>query len=110
MKINRTSREFKPAEVYKITKSNSIGKMTECKESVITVTGFISYTDEKEDGTTTDILSIETANCGILATNSATFIRTFFDIIEIMGDLPIDITIGHEVSKNGRNFIYADLA
>lgn len=109
MKINNKSREFAPAEVYKITKSNSIGKMTECTAEVLEVTGYIHYTDEKLEGEAVEILSLETDH-GIYATNSATFIRTFFDIVEIMGELPINITIGHDVSKNGRNYIYADLA
>ena len=109
MNIITTSREFKPAEVYKITKSNSIGKMTDCKDELLTVTGYIKYADEKEDGSVVEILSLETSS-GIYATNSATFIRTFEDIIDIMGDLPVDIKIGHDISKNGRNYIYADLA
>lgn len=109
MEITRKSREFTPAEIYKATKSNSIKRMSDITDNdIITVKDYIVYEDVKEDGTIT-ILSIIT-DTGIYATNSATFTRTFLDIVDIMGELPVDIRVGHDTSKNGRKFIYADLA
>ena len=105
MEITRKSREFTPAEIYKATKSNSIKRMSDIADNeIITVKDYIVY----EDGSVT-ILSIIT-DTGIYATNSATFIRTFLDIVDIMNDLPLNITVGHDTSKNGRKFIFADLA
>lgn len=105
MEITRKSREFTPAEIYKTTKSNSIKRMSDIADNeIITVKDYIVY----EDGSVT-ILSIIT-DTGIYATNSATFIRTFLDIVDIMNDLPLNITVGHDTSKNGRKFIFADLA
>lgn len=109
MEITRKSREFTPAEIYKATKSNSIKRMSDITDNeIITVKDYIVYEDVKEDGSIT-ILSIIT-DTGIYATNSATFTRTFLDIVDIMGELPVNITVGHDTSKNGRKFIFADLA
>lgn len=109
MEIIRKSREFAPAEIYKATKSNSIKRMSDITDNdIITVKDYIVYEDVKDDGSVT-ILSIIT-DTGIYATNSATFTRTFLDIVDIMGELPIDIRVGHDTSKNGRKFIFADLA
>ena len=109
MEITRKSREFAPAEIYKATKSNSIKRMSDITDNdIITVKDYIVYEDVKEDGSVT-ILSIIT-DTGIYATNSATFTRTFLDIVDIMGELPVDIRVGHDTSKNGRKFIFADLA
>ena len=108
MNIIKTSRDFTGAELYKATKSQSIKRMSDAT-GVITVNDYVKYEDVKEDGTAVTILSVITPD-GIFATNSSTFIRTFEDIVQIMGELPIDITIGHDTSKNGRSYIYADLA
>ena len=107
MNIIKTSRDFTGAELYKATKSQSIKRMSEVTGTV-TVNGYVKYEDVKEDGTAVTILSIIT-NDGIFATNSSTFIRTFEDIVTLMVELPIDITVGHDTSKNGRSYIYADL-
>lgn len=109
MEITRKTREFTPAEIYKATKSNSIKRMSDIADNeIITAKDYIVYEDTKGDGSVT-ILSIIT-DTGIYATNSATFTRTFLDIVDIMGELPVNITVGHDTSKNGRKFIFADLA
>lgn len=109
MEITEKSREFAPAEIYKATKSNSIKRMSDIADNeIITVKDYIVYEDVKEDGSVT-ILSIIT-DTGIYATNSATFTRTFLDIVDIIGELPVNIRVGHDTSKNGRKFIFADLA
>lgn len=107
MNIIKTSRDFTGAELYKATKSQSIKKMSEVT-GYLTVTDYVKYEDVKEDGTAVTILSVITTD-GIYATNSSTFIRTFEDIVSLMGELPIDITVGHDTSKNGRKYIFADL-
>lgn len=110
MEITRKSREFTPAEIYKATKSNSIKRVSDIPDNeTVNVKDYIVYEDVKEDGSSVTILSIITFS-GIYATNSATFIRTFLDIVDIMGELPVNILVGHDTSKNGRNFIFADLA
>ena len=96
-------------EIYKMTKSNSIKKMSEI-DGVFGCLGFIYYEDEKTDGSTVPILTIEADTGEVFATNSATFIRSFLDIYEMMQELPIDIVVGHATSKKGRAFIFCDLA
>lgn len=101
--------EYVKGEIYKMTKSDSIQKMSTIDGSFGAV-GFIYYMDEKSDGTEVAILSIESSTHEIFATNSITFIRSFLDIYGMMEELPIDIYVGHGTSSKGRSYIYCDLA
>lgn len=106
MRVINSSKNYEGRELYKMTKSQSINKVSTLTESV-TVSGFVIFEDDKNDNVV-EILSIET-NAGVFATNSATFKETFLDIVEMMGT-PVEIVVGHGTSKNGREYIYCDLA
>ncbi len=102
-------KQYAGKEIYKMTKSDSIQKLSTI-DGMFSVLGFILYEDEKADGTTVPILSIESSTNEVFATNSATFIRSFMDIMTMMDyELPIDIVVGHKTSNKGREFIYCDL-
>lgn len=106
MDIIRNTNNYAGKDFYKLTKSNSVKRMSDIDETdVVTVNGFVIYHDDESDA---DITAIDTDN-GAYATNSATFRRTLEEIADIMGEFPIDIKVGHGVSKNGRAFIFADL-
>ena len=105
MKIITNSNNYEGKELYKMTKSQSINKLSTLTESV-TVSGFVLFEDDKNDNVV-EILSLET-NAGVFATNSATFKETFLDIVEMMGT-PVEIVVGHGTSKNGREYIYCDI-
>lgn len=110
IKTNKNANgDYTGKDIYKMTKSNSIKKMS-AVDGTLACVGFIYYEDEKADGSTVPILSIENEGGEVYATNSATFIRSFLDIFEMMQELPIDIVVGHAESKKGRPFIYCDLA
>ncbi len=108
MRIINSSKEYTGKELYRVTKSQSIKKVSTI-ETVVTVNGYVIFTDTDKDGNEIDILSIDT-NDGVFATNSKTFIESFLDIVGIMIGFPIEIVVGHGVSKNGRNYIYCDIA
>lgn len=94
-------------ELYRVTKSQSIKKVSTI-ETAVTVNGYVIFTDTDKDGNEIEILSIDT-NDGAFATNSKTFIESFLDIVEMLG-APVEIVVGHGTSKNGRNYIYCDIA
>lgn len=107
MEIIKNTNNYTGKELYKLTKSNSVKRMSDItEEEVVTVNGYVSYMDEGSDNI---ITAIDTP-AGAYATNSKTFNETLEEIVNIMGEFPIDIKVGHGVSKNGRPFIYADLA
>lgn len=106
MDIIRNTKDYTGKELYKLTKSNSVKRMSDInEEEIVTVNGFVIYQDDESDVV---ITAIET-EAGAYATNSATFRRTLEEIADIMGEFPIDIKVGHGISKNGRAFIFADL-
>lgn len=107
MRIINSSKEYTGKELYRVTKSQSIKKVSTI-ETPVTVNGYVIFTDTDKDGNEIDILSIDT-NDGVFATNSKTFIESFLDIAEMLG-IPAEIIVGHGVSKNGRNYIYCDIA
>lgn len=107
MRIINSSKDYTGKELYRITKSQSIKKVSTI-ENAVTVNGYVIFTDTDKDGNEIDILSIDT-NDGVFATNSKTFIESFLDIAEMLG-IPTEIVVGHGVSKNGRNYIYCDIA
>ena len=106
MEIITNTNNYTGKELYKLTKSNSVKRMSDISEdAVVTVNGYVAYVDDDSENT---ITAIDTPD-GAYATNSTTFARTLGEIVEIMGEFPIDIMVGHGVSKNGRSFIFADL-
>ena len=107
MRIINSSKDYTGKELYRVTKSQSIAKVSTI-ENAVTVNGYVIFTDTDKDGNDIDILSIDT-NDGVFATNSKTFIESFLDIVDMIG-LPVEIIVGHGTSKNGRNYIYCDIA
>ena len=99
--------DYTGKELYRVTKSQSIKKVS-IIENAVTVNGYVIFTDTDKDGNEIEILSIDT-NDGAFATNSKTFIESFLDIVEML-DTPVEIIVGHGTSKNGRNYIYCDIA
>lgn len=113
--FNRKSNEasYEKKEIYMMTKSPQIQKMSDLadRNETITVNGYIIYEDDKQDGITTRILSIEIHTGEIFATNSPTFIDSFTDLVAMMEELPLNIVVLRKKSKNGsRTYILADLA
>ena len=112
MKIIRTSRTFTPEEIYKLTKSPSVKKLSDLKGCDIAVHGFVQYNDVDSKGNEQNVISFDLGG-EYYATNSATFIRGFLDLVDIYGDAiayPLNVVIGTGTSKAGREYLKCDLA
>lgn len=108
MEIKRTNIEDKK-EQYKFIKKPGMLKMSEAKGMEITVGKYAVYVDRNSDGEVHDICAIEDADSGkVYATNSATFIRSFMDILEVIGEANVVKCIGG-TTKNGRPYIDCEL-
>ena len=94
-------------DIYRTTKNNAIAKLSDVSDnSPLDVMGYTLFKDENKDGKEVRILSIMLANGDVYATNSATAIENFNDIMDIFEDLPLTIYKGTGTSKNGRAYIY----
>ena len=73
---------------------------------------FIHYVDEKQDGKEVEILAVQGSDEEYYGTNSSTFIHDYLEIIDMFADCEEDFTIVKDsnVSKAGRQFVYARLA
>ena len=91
--------------LYNLTRSPKIRKMSDAIGQQLAVATYAIYTDDKEDGSSVDILSIQDQDGTVYATNSATALSEFEGILEIMGDDPFSVEIIQGLSKAGRNFI-----
>lgn len=92
--------------VYKMTKapSLSVQKMTdEQLAAVYPVTAYLLYEDVNSRGETIEVLSILSGS-DVISTVSATLKKSFFEIVEIMGDDEFSIRFRSGESKNKRRF------
>lgn len=112
MQILNMSRELSAAEVYKLTMSPEIQRMSDNLGAEIDVQAYCLYEDGEEPDIKT-ILSIMDVEGKVFATNSFTFQREFMrmnDLFNQMGcDLPV-IKVCNGVSKSGRDFITCGMA
>lgn len=103
--ITKTSKDLNKKELYQMTKSPKIQKMSDNKGVVIDVAAYCFYTDEKNDGKSVDIVSIMDNDGAVYATNSPTFMSDFEDICDIMEGEDFSIEVISGTSKAGREFI-----
>lgn len=112
MEIIRKSHELTKKELYFLTKAPTVQKMSEHKNERIELSGWVLYNDLKNDGTTTEILSVVTPENEVFATNSTTFIKSFLEMQDIFDDEKIPaIRIVSAVSRAGREYldcVYSD--
>lgn len=104
--ITERSKEFTPVEEYLMTVSPAIVSLKDVENDThITVAGTLKFTDEKDNGDTSEILSIITPDNVVYSCQSATFKRSLKDIQSIMKDTVFTIIKTSGVTKNGREFI-----
>ena len=99
--------------IYKLTKSSSEMVQNAPDGMSVPVVAWALYNDPKEakDGTTRDnqVLSY-TDSAGVkYSTVSATFIREFLDIVDLMTGEPFAIIIKHGTTKGGKAFVTCEL-
>ena len=103
-------------EIYRMTKGDSLKIEGLEKGLSVPVEKYALYIEEKErskqDGTTEtykqNVLTF-TSGKQKFGTISATFIRSFMEIVEIMEDDPFAIIITGGQSRNGRNYVNCEL-
>ena len=103
--ITNTTKEFTAIEKYLMTKAPTIKTVKTLQDGdVINVAGYLEFVDEKDDGTTTEIMSIITTDNDVYSTQSTTFKRSIKDIVDIM-QFPFPVKKISGQSKAGRNFV-----
>lgn len=107
VKITNKSQEFSNLEVYKMTKSHNLNTLKNLEDGVkLEVAGFMEWEDVNEEtGEETELLSLITTDGAAYVTQSDTFKRDFFDIVEIFEhSFPITVEHGVGKSKAGREY------
>lgn len=106
MKVIKTTFTDKK-DIYKTTKNANIGKLSDLADNEeITITGYTLFEDTDKDENIITVLAFMLENGTVYATNSATVIKDFNDILEIFEDLPVVVKKGTGTSKANRSFIY----
>lgn len=112
--IKKSSDELTMKQMYDLTKSPEIQKLSDNDEALVQVDAWALYKDTDNIGNPREILSILDNEVGAVATNSVTFIRDFMEITDMCEDCGVKvqhIKIGSGTSKAGRKFftcIYVD--
>lgn len=103
--ITNTTKEFTAIEKYLMTTAPTIKTVKTLQDGdVINVAGYLEFVDEKDDGTTAELMSIITTDNTVYSTQSATFKRSIKDIETIM-QFPFPVKKISGQSKAGRNFV-----
>lgn len=105
--IKTESREFNEVEKYLMTLAPSIVSIKNLEDNTkIDVDGYITFEDIKEDtGETVEILSIITPDKRVYSCQSATFKRSFNDVVHIMNGKSFSVLKISGTTRNGRDFI-----
>lgn len=116
MKIIETSRDFTAKEIYNMTQDKAVLSVKNVPtDSILHVNGYVLFEDTNKDGENSEILSIIGANADgeveVWACQSATFKRSFMDIVEIVKQSGMNLEDGIDIqkldgeSKSGRAFV-----
>lgn len=104
--INSQSKDFTEVEQYLMTLDRGIKSLKDVEDNTsISVAGYLKFKDEKENGDSVDILSIITPDNEVFSCQSATFKRSFDNIINIMHDKQFSVIKVSGTTKNGRPYI-----
>lgn len=112
--IKKSSDKLTMKQMYDLTKSPEIQKVSDNDGALLQVDAWALYKDTDKDGNTREILSILDNEVGAVATNSVTFIRDFMEITEMCADYGEEVwhvKISSGTSKAGRKFytcVYVD--
>lgn len=106
IKVTNQTKEFTPVEKYLLTVAPTIKAVKTLQDGdVINVAGYLEFIDEKEDGTTAELMSIITTDNVVYSTQSVTFKRSIKDIETVMQEFPFTVKKISGQSKAGRNFV-----
>ena len=114
MQIVFKTEEMTLKEVVSLTKGNDVKKMSDAVGEVLNFDKVVIYEDVNSKGEPMNVLAVQTAEGVKYATNSATFIRNYTEIVDIFKDseeeIPTTFKVGSGTSKAGRPFITCDIA
>lgn len=105
IKVTNQTKEFTEIEKYLMTTAPTIKTIKTLQDGdVINVAGYLEFIDEKEDGTTAEIMSIITTDKTVYSTQSVTFKRSIKNI-EVVMQFPFPVKKISGQSKAGRNYV-----
>lgn len=105
IKVTNQTKEFTEIEKYLMTTAPTIKTIKTLQdEDVINVAGYLEFIDEKDDGTTAEIMSIITTDKTVYSTQSVTFKRSIKNI-EVVMQFPFPVKKISGQSKAGRNYV-----
>lgn len=105
IKVTNQTKEFTEIEKYLMTTAPTIKTVKTLQDGdVINVAGYLEFVDEKEDGTTAELMSIITTDKAVYSTQSVTFKRSIKNI-EVVMQFPFPVKKISGQSKAGRNFV-----
>ena len=92
-------------DLYNLTMCPKTQKMTTAKGSILEVAAWCLYDDVDKEGEVRRVLSIQTPEGEIFATNSATFQDDFQRMVDLFDGVVSAIEVISGTSKGGREFI-----
>lgn len=108
--IKKYPAEMDAKQLYMMTKSKSVEKLATLKGKSAKIAAWVRSQDVNDKtGELTNVLAIQCNEGDRYATNSATFIRDFDQLIEIFGDNLPEIKIMGKKSMNGREYLICDI-
>lgn len=109
MRVVRTNIESKVEQFKAVKNAHAVKDLPDGFELTL---DFINYIDEKQDGKEVEILAVKGSDNEYYGTNSSTFIHNYLEIIDMFecSDELFTIVKDSNVSKAGRQFVYARLA
>lgn len=106
MKVLEQNKELTKEEIYFLTKAQDVQKMSEAVDQILDLTAWCIYLDTNADDQEVELFSMRTEDGDTFATNSATFIRAFREILDIFEPSEVKrLKVMNGVSKNNRTFI-----
>lgn len=112
MNILSKSRDFDVMALYSLTKSPEITSMKMLADNeLLTVCDWVVFEDTDSKGNPVTLLSVDAGELGVYITQSATFMRSFEEIIDIREQMgveqqkPFTIKKINNTAKSGREFI-----
>ena len=105
IKVTNQTKEFTEIEKYLMTTAPTIKTVKTLQDGdVINVAGYLEFVDEKEDGTTAELMSIITTDKAVYSTQSVTFKRSIKNI-EVVMQFPFPVKKISGQSKAGRKYV-----
>ena len=108
--INQFPNELSKRDAYRLTKAQSVKKMSEAAGSVLNPSAWVLFEDlNSKTGELQTVLVMED-NGEMCATGSKTFIKEFCDACEVFDNNPGAIKVNEGTTKSGRKFITCEVA